>query len=39
MSTMRWRGSRATVMEGAVELRVPLEVHLAFGPSWADAKG
>ncbi len=28
-----------TVMEGAVELRVPLEVHLAFGPSWADAKG
>jgi DNA polymerase-1 len=27
-----------TVMKGAVELRVPLEVHLAFGPSWADAK-
>ncbi len=26
------------VMKGAVELRVPLEVHLAFGPSWADAK-
>ncbi|HEX5367646.1 MAG TPA: DNA polymerase I [Acidimicrobiales bacterium] len=26
-------------MSGAVELRVPLEVHLAFGPTWADAKG
>jgi DNA polymerase-1 len=26
------------VMKGAVELRVPLEVHLAFGPSWAEAK-
>ncbi|HMK12937.1 MAG TPA: DNA polymerase I, partial [Acidimicrobiales bacterium] len=26
------------IMKGAVELRVPLEVHLAFGPSWADAK-
>jgi DNA polymerase-1 len=24
---------------GAAELRVPLEVNLAFGPSWADAKG
>ncbi len=32
-------GLTRTVMEGAVELRVPLEVHLAFGPSWADAKG
>jgi DNA polymerase I len=27
------------VMTGAVELSVPLEVNLAFGPSWADAKG
>ena len=27
-----------SVMKGAVELRVPLEVHLAFGPSWAEAK-
>src|SRR5262245_21775590 len=26
-------------MTGAVELSVPLEVNLAFGPSWADAKG
>jgi DNA polymerase-1 len=26
-------------MSGAVELSVPLEVNLAFGPSWADAKG
>ena len=26
------------VMCGAAELRVPLEVHLAFGRSWADAK-
>ena len=26
-------------MRGACELRVPLEVNLAFGPSWADAKG
>jgi DNA polymerase-1 len=25
-------------MEGAAKLRVPLEVNLAFGPSWADAK-
>jgi DNA polymerase I len=25
-------------MRGACELRVPLEVNLAFGPSWADAK-
>jgi DNA polymerase I len=25
-------------MHGAYELRVPLEVNLAFGPSWADAK-
>jgi DNA polymerase-1 len=24
---------------GAAELRVPLEVNLAFGASWADAKG
>jgi DNA polymerase-1 len=24
---------------GSAELRVPLEVNLAFGPSWADAKG
>ncbi|MCU1357596.1 MAG: polymerase [Acidimicrobiales bacterium] len=26
------------VMHGAAELRVPLEVNLAFGRSWADAK-
>jgi DNA polymerase-1 len=26
-------------MTGAVDLSVPLEVNLAFGPSWADAKG
>jgi DNA polymerase I len=26
-------------LTGAAELRVPLEVNLAFGPSWADAKG
>jgi DNA polymerase-1 len=26
-------------MRGAADLRVPLEVNLAFGPSWADAKG
>src|SRR5205814_1903823 len=26
-------------MRGACDLRVPLEVNLAFGPSWADAKG
>jgi DNA polymerase I len=26
-------------MSGAFDLRVPLEVNLAFGPSWADAKG
>jgi DNA polymerase-1 len=25
-------------MAGAAELRVPLEVNLAFGPTWADAK-
>jgi DNA polymerase-1 len=28
-----------TVMGGAAELRVPLAVNLAFGPTWADAKG
>jgi DNA polymerase-1 len=28
-----------TVMRGACELRVPLEVHLSWGPSWAEAKG
>jgi DNA polymerase I len=27
------------VLAGAAELNVPLEVNLAFGPSWADAKG
>jgi DNA polymerase-1 len=27
------------VMSGAFALRVPLEVNLAFGPTWADAKG
>ncbi len=26
-------------LAGAAELRVPLEVYLAFGPSWAEAKG
>jgi DNA polymerase-1 len=26
-------------MAGAVELRVPLEVNLSFGATWADAKG
>ncbi|MGI8661744.1 MAG: DNA polymerase I [Acidimicrobiales bacterium] len=26
-------------MSGAAELRVPLEVNLAFGSTWADAKG
>ena len=26
-------------MSGAVDLSVPLEVNLAFGPSWAEAKG
>jgi DNA polymerase-1 len=28
-----------TTLMGAADLRVPLEVNLAFGPSWADAKG
>jgi DNA polymerase-1 len=28
-----------TAMSGAFDLRVPLEVHLAYGPSWAAAKG
>ena len=27
------------VMAKAFELDVPLEVNLAFGPTWADAKG
>ena len=26
-------------MCGAAELRVPLEVHVAWGANWADAKG
>ena len=26
-------------MADAFDLRVPLEVNLAFGPTWADAKG
>ena len=26
-------------MRGAADLRVPLEVNLSFGASWADAKG
>jgi DNA polymerase-1 len=26
-------------MAGAADLRVPLEVNLSFGPTWADAKG
>jgi DNA polymerase I len=26
-------------MTGAADLRVPLDVNLAFGPTWADAKG
>jgi DNA polymerase-1 len=29
----------ASVMAGAADLRVPLAVNLAFGPTWADAKG
>lgn len=28
-----------TVMEGVLDLRVPLKVDLAWGPNWADAKG
>ena len=37
----RTRSAPLTVdtMRGAAELRVPLEVNLAFGPTWADAKG
>ncbi len=31
-------GLTRTVLAGAAELRVPLEVNLAFGPTWADAK-
>ena len=27
------------VLSGAAELRVPLEVNLSSGDSWADAKG
>ena len=27
------------VLSGAAELRVPLEVNLTVGDSWADAKG
>jgi len=26
------------VMEGAVELKVPLKVDVAYGPTWYDAK-
>ena len=36
------RGRRAdapTLLAGAADLQVPLEVNLAFGPTWADAKG
>ena len=29
----------ATVMAEAADLRVPLAVNLAFGATWADAKG
>lgn len=32
-------GLTRTVMMGAADLAVPLEVHLAFGRNWADAKG
>ena len=32
------RGVVTDVMRGAFEMRVPLEVNLAFGPTWADAK-
>ena len=38
----RGRGRRADVdlmLASAAELGVPLEVNLAFGPTWADAKG
>jgi DNA polymerase-1 len=27
-----------TVMEGVLDLRVPLKVDVAWGPNWADAK-
>ena len=27
------------IMGAAFDLRVPLAVNLAFGPTWADAKG
>ncbi len=38
--TERDRAAKVTTeaMAGAAQLRVPLEVNLAFGPSWADAK-
>ena len=29
----------STPWRGAADLRVPLEVNLSFGPTWADAKG
>src|ERR671910_400039 len=35
----RAAGVVVEAMTGAVDLSVPLEVNLAFGPSWADAKG
>ncbi|MEY2455450.1 MAG: polymerase, partial [Acidimicrobiaceae bacterium] len=37
----RDRAAELTIeaMRGAADLRVPLEVNLAFGPTWADAKG
>jgi len=28
-----------TTMGGAADLRVPLEVNIALGPTWAQAKG
>jgi DNA polymerase-1 len=35
------RAAELTVeaMSGAADLNVPLAVNLAFGPTWADAKG
>ena len=33
------RRSTLEAMAGAFDLRVPLEVNLAFGASWAAAKG
>ena len=34
-----WSPLTVDTMRGAAELRVPLEVNMASGPTWADAKG